>query len=488
MSLSTSLWKHTRSLSRSTRKARRTAAHRSSPKLEALEGRAVPAVYNAATPAALIADINAANKSGGASTITLTAPSTSPYVLSAANNAINGANGLPVIGMSKAVNLTIIGSGDTIERSAVAGTAAFRLLEVSAGSTLTLEYVTLQNGAAQGSGAAADGGAIYNQGSLTLVGGTVQNNAAQGNNGANGLVTHKKSQEGSIGGQTGEDAAGGAIWSSGSMTVEEGTVIQGNQALGGQGGGGGVLVSTTYGTILGSGAAGGGGFGGGIFEAGGSVNIASATLTGNTAAGGTGGNLDQVIASISPPPAPGLGGIGAGGGLYAAGGTLSVSSATVQTDQALGGTGGGLVEFPTLSASGGAAYGGGINVAGGTATLAMTDLLANVALGGTGGYGSNVGLGGNGGNAFGGGLYAAGGSLTLKNDTITGNEALGGNAGNDNLGSIGGSGVTFPIPGTEAGGGIEIASSAAVNLDSYTVANTTNNNPSDIDGTYVLVN
>jgi hypothetical protein len=345
----------------------------------------------------------------------------------------------------------------------------------------------LQNGVAQGPGAAADGGAIYNQGSLTLIGGTVQNNAAVGTNGANGVVARQKSLSSSNNGQAGGDAAGGAIWSSGSMTLEEGTVIQGNQALGGQGGEGGECLSCNLGSLLGSGGAGGGGFGGGLFQAGGSVNVANATLTDNTAAGGAGGDLRPDPLADDQVASPGVGGIGAGGGLYAAGGTLKLSDVTVQSNQALGATGGGLAHF-RLSGTGGAAYGGGIDVAGGTATLTLIDLLANVAQGGTGGTGSNFGFGGNGGNAFGGGLYVGGGSLTLTNDTVTGNEASGGNVGQDNLGPLPECCYPVPNPGTAAGGGIEIGSPATVVLDSYTVANTTNNNQSDIYGTYILIN
>ncbi len=52
--------------------------------LEPLEARgaAIPS-YTASSPAALIADITAANTSGGANTITLTAATTAPYVLTA---------------------------------------------------------------------------------------------------------------------------------------------------------------------------------------------------------------------------------------------------------------------------------------------------------------------------------------------------------------------------------------------------------------------
>jgi hypothetical protein len=87
----------------------------------------------------------------------------------------------------------------------------------------------------------AEGGAVYSQGSLDLNGVTVQNNIAQGNGGAAG--------------KAGQDAAGGGIYSSGSLTLEGGTLIQNNQALGGNGGhnpagpggnglGGGLYVSS----------------------------------------------------------------------------------------------------------------------------------------------------------------------------------------------------------------------------------------------------
>jgi hypothetical protein len=76
---------------------------------------------NAATVCDLIADINAANKAGGSNTITLTAPTTSPYVLTAVDNTTDGATGLPVISVGNkktgADNLTIVGNSDIIERS-----------------------------------------------------------------------------------------------------------------------------------------------------------------------------------------------------------------------------------------------------------------------------------------------------------------------------------------------------------------------------------
>jgi hypothetical protein len=96
--------------------------------VEQLEDRTVPSTFNAATISDLIADINAANLAGGSNTVTLTAPTTAPYNLNAVNNTTDGPTGLPVIAAKD--NLTIIGNGDAIARSA--GTPAFRLLDVAA--------------------------------------------------------------------------------------------------------------------------------------------------------------------------------------------------------------------------------------------------------------------------------------------------------------------------------------------------------------------
>ena len=65
--------------------------------LEQLEDRMVLSNFTAATVSDLIVDINAANQQGGANTIMLAAPTTSPYVLAAVDNTTDGATGLPVI-------------------------------------------------------------------------------------------------------------------------------------------------------------------------------------------------------------------------------------------------------------------------------------------------------------------------------------------------------------------------------------------------------
>src|SRR3954469_3064537 len=87
--------------------------------VEALEDRVVLNSYTAANAAELATAIELANASHDANVITLTAPNSSPYELSAVSNG-DGATGLPVIAAGN--NLTIVGDGDTIGRSAVDGT------------------------------------------------------------------------------------------------------------------------------------------------------------------------------------------------------------------------------------------------------------------------------------------------------------------------------------------------------------------------------
>lgn len=454
--------------------------------VETLEDRALLTAYSVATAADLIADINAANKQGGANTITLAAPTTSPYVLTAVNNATDGANGLPVIGGNKTDALTIAGNGDTIERSTASGTPDFRLFDIASGGSLTLDDVTVQNGLAFGSSAGADGGAIYNQGTLTLNGVTVQNNEARGVNGSTFATK--------LSAATGGDAAGGGIWSNGTVNLQDltlpggpllHTVLQYNEALGGAGGD--VYVT--------EGAPGGQALGGALYLAGGKTGVSSVTMTNasflnNLTEGGTGGNdgLGQAIG--------GTGGAAFGGAVdIAEAGTVIMNGNTLENNEAAGGVGGYSVkEALSSQGTGGAASGGAVYVTGGktAATVGMESMVFqyNIAQGGAGGtypyYTDFWDVQGLGGNAYGGALFAAGGQATIQSTTVQDNEALGGQGGS----------LPGVAPGEGYGGGIEIASAAALSLDSFTVDNTTNNQiftsfqvwaVSNIDGTYILL-
>jgi hypothetical protein len=279
--------------------------------LENLEDRTLPSSYTAGTVADLVTDINAANTGGGSNTITLVAGTT--FSLTAVNNTTDGASGLPVIAAKD--TLTIVGNGDTIQRSAAKGTSAFRLFDVASGGSLTLGSLTVQNGLAQGTGVAAQGGAIYSQGTLALNTVTVQNNTAQGYYDSN--------------------AAGGGIYSGGSLTVQSST-IQNNRALGGVG----LAAGDSY-IVRTPGDPGGSAFGGGLYISGGTATLSSATVSSNTAQGGVGGMGGCYLGGFLPVGTNGgNGGNGLGGGLYAAGGTIDVHNVTVTGNTAAGGAGG----------------------------------------------------------------------------------------------------------------------------------------------------
>jgi hypothetical protein len=488
------------------------------PGMEQLEARTVLSSYAAATVSDLIADINASNHAGGPNTITLSALTASAYVLTAVDNTTDGPTGLPVIAAND--NLTIVGNGDAIARSTAVGTADFRLFDVAAGATLTVKNLTLQGGVALGAGASAEGGGVFNQGTLDLNGVTVQNNTAQGVYG--------------VGNAAGQPAAGGGLFSSGILTLEGGSKVQNNQAIGGNGGngraanratraegggpggdglggglfasGGSIILSSVLvsantaqggrggGGILGSGLVGGIGCGGGFYLAGGSATLTGTSLSANTAVGGQGGVGPNTLANF--PPAGGPGGSALGGGLNVAGGAVTLNSATLSANEAQGGQGGkgGAGAPGSLGGNGGAggnAFGGGLNLAGGTATLTSANLSANSAKGGMGGQPGKKGAaakveysggnGGAGGNAYGGGLHASAGTITLRQDSVTRNSTRGGAGAPGNPGFPGFPSGQPGLPGLGEGGGIYIDALATAYLDAFTQANVINNTASTSD-------
>ena len=235
--------------------------------------------------------------SGAASGTTLSLAKGCTYVLTSA---------LPTV----AEDLTVDGNGATLHRSTAAGTAAFTILTVAAG-TVTLNQLSFTNG----NGAitvnnlaqlnvtggvfrgntAANGGAINNTASTVVQvnGASFIDNTATGDGGAMYVFT-------ALGDQItncrflGNTAAGsgGAYWEWSNGTAISGSTFGGNKATTG-----GALYLDDQGSVItrtvidGNSAS---GDGGGIFDSPGGtpVPITDSTITGNHA-GGAGGGLDE---------------------------------------------------------------------------------------------------------------------------------------------------------------------------------------------------
>ena len=287
-----------------------------------------------------------------------------------------------------------------------------RVAEVLPGGKLTLSSVTLANGKAM------RGGAVSNSGELILI---------------NALIRDSRAHH------------GGGIYNAGVLTARNATFMF-NVAQGMPGHGGGGNSGT-------QGAGGGGaGLGGGLFHAGTAALLTGCTFTGNSAAGGRGGNA-------SDSTWDGAGGAIGGG----AGGNNAPGSAA--TD--LGGGGGG---------GGGGWAGHWAGRAGGAGSLG----------GGQGGFGIDffgVNGGGGGGAGLGGGVFVATGGLTLDASVLRSNSASGGAGGTPGCaswGQCGGDGLT----GAGLGGGVFVYGNPVVFSAAEVFNNTSASDPScqQVDG------
>ena len=284
--------------------------------------------------------------------------------------------------------------GITIAR---ASSTPFRIFYVYPTVSLTLKGLTLSGGVAQGGkggdtgggsggggGAAGLGGAIFNQGTVTIIDSTLTGNLAQGGNGGSAYS-----------GSTAPGAGGGGM-AGGGVSISRG--------IGDGGAGGPINGGPPNSSSIGGGSGSNGGFGG----------------------GGSGGYAYNI--GFAKPGRGYLGGFGGGGG----GAGEVVNSPGLFSDTLSFGNGGG---------SGGFGGGGG----GGSAATGFPNPPApggyGGGFGGSGASRTNGGGGGGGGGAgMGGAVFNAGGTVFITNSTLTGNSANGGSAGSgvdDNNGSPG---------------------------------------------------
>jgi hypothetical protein len=243
------------------------------------------------------------------------------------------------------------GGGTTISRSA---TAAFRIIHVAAGGTLTLTGVTVANGSG------LFGGGILDEGTLALRNDRLTGNtAALGGGGLAVFGGHATATVSSselagnsttgLGGSTANGGGGLAVFS-GHATVSS-SVLTGNQTTGL---GGGILDEGTLALrivrLAGNTALNGGGLGVGK---GSQAAVSFSSLSGNAATGVGGGAIDnQGQLAVDHSALAGNTANVNGGGLNTEGpGTSRISSTVVARNRA-GGLGGGISNIGTTLLTG----------------------------------------------------------------------------------------------------------------------------------------
>ncbi len=171
----------------------------------------------------------------------------------------------------------------------------------------------------------------------------------------------------------------------------------------------------------------GSGIGGGVLMDGGLVTMSQVSFESNVAVGTTGVSGFVGASVTGGPGGPGLaGGLGQGGAIYLAAGSLTLTNDLITGNTAEGGIGG-------VGGTGGLA---------GTLTQEGFFYFPRQLPGGAGG------TGGQGGTGQGGGLFVNGGSVSISGGTISGNNAVGGTGG---VGGQGGTGGTYNCPGGKGG-------------------------------------
>ena len=281
--------------------------------------------------------------------------------------------------------VTITGSGQTITRQ---GAIPFRLFAVSTSGTLSLQNLTLMNGFAQGGdGAAGFGGAVYNQGILSITGSTLSGNQAGG--GIGGASSFDRGGGGGL--------AGPAVGDSGGPPnggVPNNKFLGG--AYGGFGGGGSApTISLAPGGNGGFG--GGAGLGGGSGGFGGGGGGGGGSNLGGDSPGGYGGRGGSKGAELA---GAGGGGNGLGGAIFNQGGAVTITKSTIKGNSARGGNSVG-------TGQNGGGYGGSVFNLNGSVTFTNTTVAGNTVVAGSGGIANS---------ANGGALYNA--SVNVGTDTV----------------------------------------------------------------------
>lgn len=279
-------------------------------------------------------------------------------------------------------NISIVGSdAPFLQISRDNSVDNLRLFYVTGEGNLSLRDITLTNGMARGGdgqsvdfsggggGGAGMGGAVFNEGSLTVFSSTFTGNQAVGGTGGN-----------SVDNSTAENGGNGGDPNGGPGGSFDGGGGGGDGGFGGGGGGGGTGVEVPGGT------GGMGGFGGGGGGGGSSIATDSFGSGGAPGFGGGIGGMGAVLGSAGG--GGGGGGAGMGGAIFNHGGQVGITNSTFVNNQSAGGNNGqGQNDGAT-----GLAYGGAVFSRNGGMLIVNATLSGNSAKNGGGGL---FGLGDN---------------------------------------------------------------------------------------------
>lgn len=438
------------------------------PFIEMLEDRTAPAVFDVA-----------AGDSGGLIAAIQTADSGLDE-----SNTINLAGGVYAVDNQEISALSshnLLIAGPTGGVATISALQNGRVFEIDANVTFQNVIITdgrATDGGGVGGTAALGGGMLIKGGNVVLTGASVTGNLVRGADGKTGAAGSHAGANGKPG-EDGADAKGGGIYLAGGSLTIRNSVVSGNTARGGQGGAGGTgqngVNDSRNGAAGDQGPHGENGRNGGSCSPGGNgfkfLNAPSPSA--NARGLGTGKQGDNGFAGSNGGNggAGGTGGVAEGGGIYVAGGKLTIINSTLSNDQVIGGQGGGGGRGGIggnalgvggqggqggTGASGGrgghtTAFSGGTFVRGGNGVTG--GLGGNGGAGGHGGSGGNGGAGGTGGAAKGGGIYIATGSVQLAASPITGASASSNGGGKGGSGGAGGIGGTGGVGGQGGHGG-----------------------------------
>jgi hypothetical protein len=373
-----------------------------------LEDRAVPAVFtvtnlNDSGPGSLRAAIASANAAPDADTVAFAPGLAGQTVgLTSVGDADDGGSALAVV-----APVTVAGNGQVITRL---GPANFRLFNVAAGASLTLQNLTLSNGSVVGGTptvaepSAALGGAVLNRGTLALANCTLSGNRAAAGDPtvdlASGGAVYSSgtviASATSFSQNSDGPGSGGALTNDGGTVVLRNTVFAQNQVASGYGGavfnhGGLQAVGTVFSqNVVNKDQTGAASFGGAIFNATPSftgprslLDLSDSTFTQNQALASAGGvgvggaidNSDTLVATRCTF-AGNLAGLPGGSPVTAAGAlggaVANLNSATL-TDSTFAGN------VARGAGPGFAVFGGGLENANGTALVTASTFASNSA-------------------------------------------------------------------------------------------------------------